>query len=55
MPYLVQILLPLYVVRAKLTETLGGLTPYTRAPADGLWDTGSTLKDKLVPARRLHG
>ena len=62
MPYLVQILLPVYdnagqrlptdhynEVRAKLTNMFGGLTAYTRAPAEGLWDSGSTVKrDDLV-------
>src|SRR5690242_784742 len=49
--FLVQILLPLrdmagdafpashYVgVREELTERFGGLTAYSRAPAEGLWD-----------------
>lgn len=48
--YLVQILLPLYdnerealprdeyiQMRSELTERFGGLTVYTRAPAEGLW------------------
>src|SRR4051794_19116745 len=62
MPYLVQILVPIYdnasqrfpsdrfnEVRAKLTDTFGGLTAYTRAPAEGLWDTGRTVKrDDIV-------
>jgi hypothetical protein len=62
MPYLVQILLPVYddaghpfqtdrynAVRAKLTDMFGGLTAYTRAPAEGLWESGSTVKrDDIV-------
>jgi hypothetical protein len=62
MPYLVQILLPVYddaghrfptdrynAVRAKLANLFGGLTAYTRAPAEGLWESGSTLKrDDIV-------
>ena len=48
--HLIQILLPLYdnerrrfpratydAVRAELTERFGGLTAYTRAPAEGVW------------------
>jgi hypothetical protein len=62
MPYLVQILLPLYdndgkrfttsdynEVRARLTDAFGGVTAYTRAPAEGLWNSGGTLKrDDIV-------
>jgi hypothetical protein len=62
MPYLVQILLPVYDnggnhfpidlykdIRIKLTELFGGLTAYTRAPAEGLWNSGGTLKrDDIV-------
>jgi hypothetical protein len=62
MPHLVQILLPLYgnngqhfpseqyrQVRTTLTERFGGSTAYTRAPAEGLWETGSTVKqDDIV-------
>jgi hypothetical protein len=57
MPKLVQILLPVYdsagspfpanvyhKVRAKLTEKFGGLTIYSRAPAEGLWSKGSEVK-----------
>ena len=49
--FLVQVLLPLYdndgrrfsqtefrSVRAALTETYGGATAYTRAPAEGTWE-----------------
>src|ERR1041385_9237813 len=49
--FLVQILLPLRdragrhfppslfgLVREELTERFGGLTAYSRAPAEGLWD-----------------
>ena len=51
--HLVQLLLPLYdnegrpfpasqyaAVRAELTKTFGGLTAYTRAPAEGVWNEG---------------
>jgi hypothetical protein len=62
MPHLVQILLPVYdnsgqrfptghydQVRMRLTDTFGGLTAYTRAPADGLWHSGNTVKrDDIV-------
>jgi hypothetical protein len=62
MPFLVQILLPVYdkasqrfptdhfnEVRAKLTDTFGGLTAYTRAPAEGFWDSGSKVRrDDIV-------
>ena len=60
--HLVQILLPLYdnagaplprelysYVRRELTETFGGLTAFTRAPAEGLWqDEGETKRDDIV-------
>ena len=59
---LVQILLPLYdnaghpfgeelfgKVRRELTERFGGLTAFTRAPAQGLWqDEGETKHDEIV-------
>ena len=62
MPYLVQVLLPVYdndgghfptdyydEVRAKLTDKFGGLTAYTRAPAEGLWNSGGAVKrDDIV-------
>ena len=62
MPFLVQILLPLYdhggqrfpvdqynEIRAKLTRVFGGLTAYNRAPAEGLWESGSGVKhDNIV-------
>ena len=51
--HLVQILLPLYdnggeaqprelfgAVTSELTERFGGLTAFTRAPAEGLWKEG---------------
>ncbi len=55
---LVQILLPLYdnegnrvpkeafgVVRDDLTKTFGGVTVYSRAPAEGLWkDDGASVQ-----------
>jgi hypothetical protein len=57
MPHLVQILLPVYdnggpalpnryynEVRVKLTKKFGGLTAHTRAPAEGLWESGTTVK-----------
>ena len=61
--YLVQLLLPLYdnggrgfsaehyaAVRRELTERFGGLTAYTRAPAQGLWaeDDGPPKRDDIV-------
>lgn len=61
--YLVQVLLPLYdnageplpaslhiSVRDELTERFGGLTAYTRAPAEGLWKESSvqTHRDDIV-------
>jgi hypothetical protein len=51
--HLVQLLLPLKdhdgkpfprsqyrLIREALTDRFGGLTAYTRAPAEGLWDVG---------------
>jgi hypothetical protein len=61
--HLVQILLPLYdgegeafptshfeQVSALLTERFGGLTAYTRAPAQGLWSDGqeSVQRDDVI-------
>jgi hypothetical protein len=60
--HLIQILLPLYdnaghvfgeelygKVRRELTERFGGLTAFTRAPAQGLWkDEGRTKRDDIV-------
>jgi hypothetical protein len=61
--HLVQILLPLYdnsgaafpashfrAVAAELTSAFGGLTAYTRAPAEGLWkeDGTGTKHDEIV-------
>jgi hypothetical protein len=60
--HLIQILLPLYdnagkrfgkqlyaKVRSELTERFGGLTAFTRAPAQGLWkDAGKTKRDDIV-------
>jgi hypothetical protein len=60
--HLIQILLPLYdnagaplpqelyaKVREKLTKTFGGLTAFTRAPAEGHWrDEGETKRDDVV-------
>jgi len=61
--HLVQILLPLYDnaqnpqppeqfrrVRKELTERFGGLTVYTRAPAEGMWklNDNHTSRDDIV-------
>ena len=61
--YLVQLLLPLYdnagrafpaahfaTVRDELTAQFGGLTTYSRAPAQGLWQdaSGPTRRDDIV-------
>ena len=60
--YLIQILLPLYDnagaplprelyarVREELTGKYGGLTAFTRAPAEGLWqEGGGTKRDDIV-------
>ena len=60
--YLVQLLLPLYDndghpfpatlyarLRAELTERFGGLTAYSRAPAEGVWeDGGERERDDIV-------
>jgi hypothetical protein len=60
--HLVQLLLPLRdfdgkpfprsqyrKIRETLTEKFGGLTAYTRAPAEGLWDEGSEVEmDDIV-------
>jgi hypothetical protein len=60
--HLVQILLPLSDnagnrfprelygrVRSELTERFGGLTAFTRAPAEGLWtEGGETSRDEIV-------
>jgi hypothetical protein len=62
MPHLIQILLPLYdnagdhfppdvyaKVRADLTARFGGLTAYSRAPAEGLWGDGGEMRlDDIV-------
>jgi len=62
MPHLVQILLPMYdnagnrfpsdayaKVHSTLTQRFGGLTAYSRAPAEGLWSSGSKIKwDDIV-------
>jgi hypothetical protein len=62
MSHLVQILLPIYDnhgskfgsdvyghVRSELTRRFGGLTAYTRAPAEGLWESGDEVKrDDIV-------
>lgn len=61
--YLVQVLLPLYdnegqrlpqdafgKVRHELTARFGGLTAYTRSPAEGLWKTEAERlsRDEIV-------
>ncbi len=60
--HLVQILLPLRgadgqrlprahfdAVRTELVGRFGGLTAYSRAPADGLWDEGEhVVQDEVV-------
>lgn len=62
MAYLVQLFLPLYdndgnaftradyaPVREELTSRFGGMTAYTRAPAEGRWeDDGKTVKDDVI-------
>jgi len=35
--------------KARLVERFGGLTAYTRAPAQGIWDNGETpVSDQIV-------
>jgi hypothetical protein len=60
--HLVQLLLPLYDnagnafpeglyehMRRELTDRFGGLTAFTRAPAQGLWkNEGGTMRDEIV-------
>ena len=60
--HLVQILLPLRrndgsaqpaslfrQVRAELVQRFGGITAFSRAPAEGLWDEGETVaQDQLI-------
>ena len=60
--HLVQLLLPLYAqdggrldaalfgaVRQELVDRFGGLTAYSRAPANGLWENdGSVERDDIV-------
>src|SRR5687768_1170401 len=62
MPHIVQILLPVYdnagrrfppaafaEVRAELAARFGGLTAWTRVPAEGLWDSETGIKhDDIV-------
>jgi hypothetical protein len=62
MPYLVQMLLPtkdnqgllfgqdvFHRVRRELTDRFGGATAYSRAPAEGLWDSGQCVRrDDIV-------
>ena len=62
MPHLVQILLPVFdnqgrhipaahydQVRTKIIGQFGGLTAYTRVPAEGLWQSGTSIrKDDIV-------
>lgn len=36
-------------VRRELTERFGGVTAFTRAPAEGVWKTGSAeMRDQMV-------
>ena len=60
--YLVEILLPLFDnegnpqpsghfarVHSELTERYGGLTAFTRSPAEGLWkEDGETRHDQII-------
>ena len=60
--YVVEILLPLYgndgqpfgagmfvEVRKELVDRFGGLTAFTRSPAEGLWaDEGEVTRDDIV-------
>jgi hypothetical protein len=61
--HLIQVLLPLYdnagtalpgdvfrTVAAELTDRFGGLTAYTRSPAEGRWkeDAHTTARDDVV-------
>ena len=60
--HLITLLLPLYdnsgapiapalhgAVRRELAERFGGLTAFTRAPAEGVWrDEGRTHRDEVV-------
>ena len=60
--YLIQILVPLYDndgaklgidvlrgIRSELVDRFGGLTAFTRAPAEGLWTTqGGVSRDEIV-------
>jgi hypothetical protein len=63
MGFLIQIILPLYgpegqrlgrevfvEVRRELTDRFGGVTAYTRAPAEGLWEdpVGRVHRDDVV-------
>lgn len=67
--YLIQILLPLWdnegrpqphdlfaAVRKELAGRFGGLTAFTRAPAEGLWhDAGETTADDIVVLEVMTG
>jgi hypothetical protein len=63
MAFLIQLILPLYnnegrpfdgasiaKVRRELRERFGGVTAYTRAPAEGTWEDpqGRTLHDDVI-------
>jgi hypothetical protein len=63
MPHLMQILLPVYdnvgqrfstdyYNQVRLADMFGGLTAYTRAPAEGLWDSGSAVKREILLSSR---
>jgi hypothetical protein len=67
--HLIQILLPLYdnggrhfpsdmfaAVRETLTERFGGMTAFTRAPAEGVWkNDGTTTRDDIVILEGMAG
>ena len=70
MAFLVQLILPLYNnegrpfdhatishVRRELTERFGGLTAYTRAPAEGTWadPQGRTHRDDVIIIEVMTG
>ncbi len=60
--YLIDLLIPAYdneghkfdpamfaAVRSELTDRFGGLTVFSRAPAEGLWSSGGEMrKDDIV-------
>lgn len=43
-------------VRRELTDRFGGLTAFTRAPAEGLWrDGGQTERDEVIVLEVMAG